>query len=916
MKRVAALLTVLAMMFLLRTQGRPEALALHSLALVLGFALIAAVLAGDLVHRAGLPRLTGYLLFGVICGPNVADLISRPVARELQVVNGLAVVLIAFIAGLELNVDRLRPRLTAIVRFTLVTVAVSFGILAVVSWLVWPWLPGMPAATLPARLAIAALLATIVASTSPLTTMALIAETRARGPVTEFVLAVSVLVVLVLIVVFTTALQVVRWTFAGAPDVNLLTSLAWAILGSMAFGALVGAGFAIYLRFVKRELTIVLLGVAVLLSQTSAAVGFEPILAGLMAGTIVSNASRPQGNALREAIGRGSLPVIVVFFAVAGASLNLEVLASLGLVAVALAACRFGALWLATRFAARLADLDESLGRHAWMGLISQAGITIGLASIVASEFPDWGSDLHAIALALVALHEVIGPVLLRSTLQQAREIGARPARPLIVVSNREPYIHSYAPDGSIHCPPTAGGVAVALDALMRDRGGVWIAYGSGDADRAVVDERDHVRVPPDQPSYTLRRIWVDEPEYSAFYGGFANEGLWPLCHVVDVRPTFRSEDWAAYQSVNERFAAAIDQEIKDPATPVFIHDYHLALVAPKLRERRPDAHTALFWHIPWPSPDRLRVCPWRRELLAGLLANDLLAFQVERDRRNFLLSVADELRAEQEYDSSMVRYRGRLTAVVSVPIGVDFDRIQSIASARAMTEETERLREEFGLAAPIVGVGVDRLDYTKGIPERLAALDRLLTMRPELRGKLTFVQIGVPSRTELESYSAIEAEIDSRVNEVNRRHGLAGHPPPIFYYKKALKITSLVPLYRLARFCIVSSLHDGMNLVAKEFVAARDDLAGVLVLSELAGAAQELRQAITINPYDVDGFAYALARAIDMPGEEQARRMYALRRIVAGRDVFSWASDILEGLDNLWTQPLLYSASEADEAA
>lgn len=918
MRRAAALIAVLGLMLLVRGQGRADTLALYSLALVLGFALIAAVLVGDLVRRLGLPRITGYLLFGVACGPFLANLISRPVAHELQVVNGLAVALISFIAGLELNLDRLRPRLAAITKFSAVTSTVALALLTLPAWAAWSWVDQAGDLSALARLAPAALLAVVLASASPLMTMAIIAEDRARGPVSEFVLTTSVVVDLVLILVFTAAMQIARWTLGGAPagDVSLTANLAWALLGSMAFGALVGGCLAIYVRLIGREITLMLLVLAVVLSQVSRAAGFEQVLAGLTAGVVVSNASRPQGNVLRDAIGRASLPVLVVFFAVAGASVNLGLLASLGFLALAFGVARLGALWIGTRVAGRLADLEPPLVRHGLIGLVPQAGITIGLASIVAGEFPDWGAELQAVMLVLVALHQVVGPIVLRASLVRAGEIGPRPPRPLIVASNREPYSHSFDRDGSIHCPPAAGGVAVALDALMRERGGVWIAHGSGDADRVVVDARDHVLVPPEQPSYTLRRIWLEEDEYAAYYGGFANEGLWPLCHVVDVRPTFRAEDWAAYQRVNDRFAAAIDQEIAAPATPVFIQDYHLALVAPKLRERRPGVHTALFWHIPWPSPDRLRICPWRREILTGLLANDLLAFQIERDRRNFLLAASDELAAETEYDSSLVRHNGRLTAVVSVPIGVDFDRMRAIAADPACGVEHARLRREFGLTAPVIGVGVDRLDYTKGIPERLAALDRLLTVRPELRGRLTFVQIGVPSRSEIESYSAIETEIDQRVEHVNRRHGVPGMPPPIVYYKKALRIQSLVPLYRTARFCIVSSLHDGMNLVAKEFVAARDDLAGVLVLSELAGAAQELGEAIIINPYDVDGFAEGLAQAVDMSPEEQARRMRALRRIVAGRDVFGWASDILEGLDNLWTQPLLYAAGAREDAA
>jgi alpha,alpha-trehalose-phosphate synthase [UDP-forming] len=471
-------------------------------------------------------------------------------------------------------------------------------------------------------------------------------------------------------------------------------------------------------------------------------------------------------------------------------------------------------------------------------------------------------------------------------------------SRPLIVVSNREPYLHSYRPDGTIGCVATTGGVAVALDALMRERGGVWIAHGAGDADRAVVGPDDRIRVPPDEESYALHRIWLTEEEESRYYAGFANEGLWPLCHVAHVRPVFRSEDWAQYQAVNRRFATAIDASLPDPDAPVFIHDYHLALVASELRALRPTVRTAIFWHIPWPHPDRLRICPWRREVMTGLLANDLMAFQLERDRRNFLMAARDELQADVQ--KGVIRHKGRATTVIAVPIGVDYDRIREIAIDPTLESEMKRLRNELQIDTPLLGVGVDRLDYTKGIPERLEAIDRLLTKRSELKGRLTFVQVGVPSRSKLESYAAIEAEIDRKVAAINERHGTDAQTGPIRYRKSALKIRRLVALYRMADFCIVSSLHDGMNLVAKEFVAAREDLDGVLVLSELAGAAQELRDALLISPYDVDGFARALETAIDMPREERIRRMSRMRRVVAGSNVFSWASDILEGLENL----------------
>ena len=468
----------------------------------------------------------------------------------------------------------------------------------------------------------------------------------------------------------------------------------------------------------------------------------------------------------------------------------------------------------------------------------------------------------------------------------------------LIVVSNREPYLHQTDEDGSISTVPTSGGVSVALDALMRERGGTWIAHGAGAADRQVCDDRDRVRVPPENPAYDLHRIWLSDEEERRYYGGFSNEGLWPLCHMVHVKPIFRAEDWTAYQLVNRRFAEAVAADLQDTAVPVFIQDYHLALVAAELRKLKPAARTAIFWHIPWPSPDRLRMCPWRREILEGLLANNLIAFQLERDRRNFLAAVGEELRLDAT--NGIVRTNGREAHTVAVPIGVDFDRISETARDPRLLVEKDRLRRELRVAAPIVGVGVDRLDYTKGIPERLDAIDRLLTESPKLASQLLFVQVGVPSRSGIESYATLEHEIDARIADINTRHGRGPADGPIRYRKSALKLRRLVALYQLADFCVVSSLHDGMNLVAKEFVAARHDEDGVLVLSELTGSAQQLKDAVIINPYDGEGFTAALHQAIGMSPAERTRRMRRLRQVVAGQDVFAWASEILGNLQRL----------------
>jgi trehalose 6-phosphate synthase len=690
--------------------------------------------------------------------------------------------------------------------------------------------------------------------------------------------------------------------------------MAWEIGGAVAFGVLVGALFALYLRYVAREVTLVLIGACALLSQVGTTQQFEPLLAALAAGLVIENLAIAQGDALKTAVQRGASPVLVIFFVAVGTSLRVDALAVVGAAALGLAALRIALVRLGTRIGARAAHIEPERVKYVWTGLVSQAGITLGFASIVALEFPGWGIQVQTLLAALVLIHEVTGPLVFRYGLSRGGDLGRQPARPLVVVSNREPYLHSENAHGAIVAKPATGGVAVALDALMRERAGVWIAHGAGPADRRVVDASDKVAVPPEHPSYQLRRLWLEEPMFSAYYNGFANEGLWPLCHLVDVRPQFRASDWEAYRAINERFAAAVDEEITEPDTPVFIQDYHLALVAPGVRRRRPAVRTALFWHIPWPYPDRLRICPWRRDILAGLLANDLLAFQLERDRRNFLLAVEEELDAHVEVESSRVLFEDRASTVVSVPIGVDYDRIQGMAADIGLADEQARLRRLFGLGADVIGIGVDRLDYTKGIPERLAALEEVFMRRPELRGRLTFVQIGVPSRSEVGSYAAIETEISRRIADINARHALPGQPPPVVYHQAPLTIASLVALYRLAHFCIVSSLHDGMNLVAKEFVAARDDDDGVLVLSGLAGAAQELRDALIINPYDAVGFADALESAIDMPAHERRARMRAMRRTVAGRNVFSWASDILEGLESLWTKPLHYSVRRWEE--
>jgi Kef-type K+ transport system membrane component KefB len=425
MRRALALLLLLATAWMVRSAAGDDA-GLRGTPLALGFALIAAALAGDLFERIRLPRITGYLIFGMLCGPYVFNIITRSMARELQIINGLAIALIAFIAGLELNLSRLRARLAAIAWMSGVLLSVMYGGLFAVLWAAWPWLPIAPEASGLARMALVGIVTIIVVSFSPTVTIAVITDSRARGPLSEVVLSVVVLADLLLIVFFTLAMQFVRWTLGGidAGDVSLLGRLSWEIFGSFAYGAALGALFAFYLRGIGRELTVVLIALCVVLSEFGRVFQFEPLLAALAAGLVVENIAPPKGDALKEAVERGALPVLVVFFAAAGTSLHLDALATVGLVALLIAAVRIVFIRLGTELGTRRTSLEPEVGRYAWMGLVSQAGVTLGLTIIVASEFPEWGVPVQTLMVALISIHELVGPVLFKSALGRAGEIG------------------------------------------------------------------------------------------------------------------------------------------------------------------------------------------------------------------------------------------------------------------------------------------------------------------------------------------------------------------------------------------------------------------------------------------------------------------------------------------------------------
>ena len=467
-----------------------------------------------------------------------------------------------------------------------------------------------------------------------------------------------------------------------------------------------------------------------------------------------------------------------------------------------------------------------------------------------------------------------------------------------IAVSNREPYIHRYA-GGAVECIQPASGLASALDPIMRAAGGVWVAHGSGDADRSTVDHRGHVAVPPGNPSYTLRRVWLEKRLEEEYYYGLANEGLWPLCHVAFHRPVFRLRDWESYRAANRIFANAILEEAAGEPAFVFIQDYHFGLLPRMLKERNPNLIVAQFWHIPWPNRETFRVFPWKEELLDGLLGNDLLGFHLRYHCENFLETVDRNVEAMVDAEHFEVSRRGKATLVQPFPISIDFDRHVNEAHSPAVERHMEQWISELGSRPEFLGIGIDRIDYTKGIPERLRAIDRFLELNPKYRGRLVFVQVGVPSRTRIEQYQTHSREIECLVESVNSKWRTSNWQP-IHYCNRHFPQIELMALHKLSDFCIVSSLHDGMNLVAKEYVSSQSDGEGVLILSSFTGAARELTAALLVNPFSPDQMADAIRQALLMPPYERRKRMQRLAAVVRENNIYTWAANIMNTVRSL----------------
>jgi trehalose-6-phosphate synthase len=482
---------------------------------------------------------------------------------------------------------------------------------------------------------------------------------------------------------------------------------------------------------------------------------------------------------------------------------------------------------------------------------------------------------------------------------------------PMFIVSNREPYIHNFASDQSVVVQVPASGMVTAIEPIMRACSGTWIAHGSGTADRTMVDKRDHVQVPPDEPCYTLRRVWISPEEEEGFYYGFSNEGLWSLCHLAYVRPAFRESDWQSYGRVNARFADVIASEAGSKEAVILIQDFHLAMLPKLIRDRGVKATIALFWHIPWPNAETFGVCPWKTEILEHLLSTDILGFHTLYHCQNFLATVDRFVECQIDHERMTVTNQGHVCRVTAYPISIEWPP-RWLANTPPVPAARELVRSRFDIAEGVrLGLGVERWDFTKGIVERFLALEALFDKYPQWRGRLTFLQIAAPSRSKLPAYQALQQQTMTELLRINDRFAVNSWKP-IILIGEHMEPAQVFELYRAADFCLVNSLHDGMNLVAKEFVSARDDEDGVLILSTFAGASRELPEALLVNPFDVTETAAAIIAALAMSRDERRKRMQLMRRTVSENNVYRWAGRMLMDVARIrqrqsltkWTQP------------
>lgn len=558
--------------------------------------------------------------------------------------------------------------------------------------------------------------------------------------------------------------------------------------------------------------------------------------------------------------------------------------------ALTLIALMMGAAWLLIRslFRGLIADirgkrfLDESASHRSTIPVLSQVRQAL--------------RDIERDQRLEIEFQENWTPEALRHVIKQ--HLGEPE---IFVLSNREPYVHQLAEGGEIEMQVPASGMVTALEPITRACGGTWIAHGSGSGDKQTVDRRDHVRVPPAAPAYTLRRLWLTAAEEDGYYYGFSNEGIWPLCHLAYVRPQFRASDWQVYCAVNKKFADAVVSEAKTSSPLVLVQDYHLALAPQYIRAKCVEATIVVFWHIPWPNAETFGVCPWKDELLLGLLNADILGFHTHYHCQNFLATVDRFIECQIDRERMTVQLKDHVCHIAAYPISIEWPPrwLDDMAKPQRCRE---MVRQLYGIAPDTkIGVGIERWDFTKGILERFLAIEAFLEAHPEAIGRLVFLQVAAPTRNKLPAYQRLQAETNATASRINARfanvhtfHAPGKQWQPIILIGEHQDPPQVFTLLRACDFCLVNSLHDGMNLVAKEFVASRDDEDGVLILSTFAGASRELVEALLVNPYAIEETAVAIHTALNMPRAERQERMQLMRLTVKENNVYRWAGRML----------------------
>ena len=472
--------------------------------------------------------------------------------------------------------------------------------------------------------------------------------------------------------------------------------------------------------------------------------------------------------------------------------------------------------------------------------------------------------------------------------------------RPIFIVSNQEPYIHQKIKN-EIKYSIVPSGLNTAVNAVMEACGGVWIAHGGGDADRETADENGKLKVPPNDPRYTLKRIWLLEKEFGGHYR-FSVEAMYPLCLMTYTRPIFRKADWLMYKYVNKKFAQALLAELRGVEQPiVLIQDYHFALLPEMIKASRPDAQVGLFWHVPWPSPEAFSVCPWRKEILQGMFGADIVGFNTQQFCNNFISTAGKEVESLIDLETFSITREDHTTHIKSFPISIAFSD-----SKETKVEQSEAnnlglgILKRLGIQTKYFGIGVDRLDYAKGIPERFIGIEHFFETHPEYKGELTFLQIASPHREHFKDYQEqYQSLITKEAERVNQKFETKEWKP-IILETTQYGPSELSALFKIANFCLITSLHDSMNLVAKEYVAARNDSLGALILSQFAGASRDLKGALIINPHNTEEIGAAIYTALSMPLFEQHRRMNIMRISVKDYNVYRWAAELIKAVTNL----------------